>query len=452
MKAYGLEAVSIFSLLGGDEMKRVLSLLVMAVAFTAIVFAGGQAGGTSSGGGAGTVTLTFMGWEASPLETEAVKNGIAAFEKANPGIKVSYTPTSGDYIPKLLSSIAGNSPPDVFFCGSDSYRMLASRGVLLDITERFSAQFPLNDFIDSSRTIMSIDGKVYGISSCSVSPVIYYNKKIFDDAGEPYPSSDPNKVWTIDEFRAVAKRLTKNGIYGCYGLEANGGMIFAQVASGGGAPFSPDNNYSAYNAPEVKKVLQTIKAIRVEDGSMPAASTLENVGMNAAQMLQTGKVAMLMDGSWAMQQLSSLGFPVGIAPIPSYGKPITTGQAHLHSIAKASKHPEEAWKFLMFLSGMEYQGQLCKEGLWLPNRKSLWADGAGGIDGWYDNARLGPYYRQMRPYLRDVMVAPEAMAKTAICMDIIAEEQDKYFKDNADLDATLANIERRCNAELAAYR
>lgn len=40
----------------------------------------------------GKVELTFMGWEASPLETQAVEDGIAAFEKENPNITVSYTP------------------------------------------------------------------------------------------------------------------------------------------------------------------------------------------------------------------------------------------------------------------------------------------------------------------------------------------------------------------------
>ncbi|GHU72682.1 hypothetical protein FACS189450_10920 [Spirochaetia bacterium] len=425
--------------------KKMILAAILAAVVVSVTFAGG---GSDSSSSSGDVTLTFMGWEASPLETQAVQNGIAAFEKANPGIKVKYTPTSGDYAAKLLSAIASNSAPDVFFCGSDMYRQLVARNVLLDITPRFTASFPLDDFIDSSKTIMQVNGKVYGISSCSVSPIIYYNRDIFDKYNEPYPSSDPNKVWTIDEFRAVAKRLTRDGIFGAYGLESNGGMIFAQITSGGGAPFNADASKSTYNSPEVKKVLQTIKAIRVEDKSMPASSTLENVGMNAAQMLQTGRVAMLLDGSWALQQLSTLGFPVGIAPIPSYGKPITTGQAHLHAISKNSKHPEEAWKFLSFLSGMEYQGQLCKEGLWLPNRKSLWADGANGIDGWYDNARLGPYYRQMRPYLRDVTVAPEALLKSNILSDIIAEEQDRYFKDDADIDVILANIQKRSDAEL----
>jgi multiple sugar transport system substrate-binding protein len=432
-------------------MKRVFVGITMVLSLAAFAFAGGGNQGAASSGG--VVTLTFTGWEASPLETEAVKNGIAAFERANPGIKVSYTPTPQEgYTAKMLAALSSNSAPDVFFTQSGDYRTFASRGVLLDITERFNANYPLDDFIDSSRTIMSIDNRIYGISSCSVSPIIYYNKAIFDKYNEHYPSSDPAKAWTIDEFRAVAKRLTRDGIYGCYGLESNGIPINVQVISGGGSQFSPDYNTSTYNSSATKRVLETIKSIRVDDKSMPAASTLENAGMNASQMLQTGKVAMLMDGSWALQQLSTLGFPVGIAPLPSYGRAVTTGQAHLHAIAKSSKHPEEAWKFLQFLSGMEYQGQLCKEGLWLPNRKSLWADGPTGIDGWYDNARLGPYYRQMRDYLINVVVEPSAMQKAAICYDIISEEQDKFFKDNENVDTILTNIDRRNNAELKAIQ
>jgi multiple sugar transport system substrate-binding protein len=392
-----------------------------------------------------------MGWEASPLETEAVRNGIAAFEAANPGIKVTYTPTpSATYPARILSALASNAAPDVFFVQSLDYRGFVDRGLLLEITARFDTGYSLDDFIASSRTIMTVNGKVYGISSCSVSPVIYYNKDIFDKYGVPYPSSDPAQAWTIDEFRDIAKKLTRDGIYGCYGLETTQTHIInSQILSGGGSIFNADYSKSTINSPQTKKVLQAIKSIRVDDKAAPAASTLENAGMNAYQMLQTGKVAMLLDGTWALQQLSTLGFPVGIAPLPSYGKTLTTGQAHLHAISKTTKHPEEAWKFLTFLSGMEYQGQLCREGLWLPNRFSLWQDGPNGIDGWYDNARLGPYYRQMKNYLMNAVVEPTAMQKAGILGDIQSEEMEKYFKDNADLDQTLANIERRCNAELS---
>lgn len=124
------------------------------------------------------------------------------------------------------------------------------------------------------------------------------------------------------------------------------------------------------NSPENKEVFEIIKAIRTEDGSAPDASTLDAVGMSAKQMLQTGKVAMLVDGSWSLQELAASDMNIGMAPLPSYGKVLTTGQAHLHCIAETSKHKDEAWQFLQFLSGMDYQGALVKSGLLILQRCS----------------------------------------------------------------------------------
>ena len=115
-----------------------------------------------------TVELTFMGWEASPLETQAVQDGIAKFEEQYPNIKVNYTPglSGSEYNAKLLSSAAAGSLPDVMFVASESYRNMVAKGALLDITDKFNEDYPLDDFIDSSRTIMDVDGHVYGISEC----------------------------------------------------------------------------------------------------------------------------------------------------------------------------------------------------------------------------------------------------------------------------------------------
>ncbi|MDR2484370.1 MAG: hypothetical protein LBD55_03125, partial [Treponema sp.] len=57
----------------------------------ALVVLGGCAKKDGAAGSSGGITLTFFGWEASPLETQAIKNGIAKFEAENPGIKVVYT-------------------------------------------------------------------------------------------------------------------------------------------------------------------------------------------------------------------------------------------------------------------------------------------------------------------------------------------------------------------------
>lgn len=391
----------------------------------------------------GVVQLTFMGWEASPLETQAVKDGIAAFEKENPNIKVNYTPglAGSEYNAKLLSSAAAGSLPDVMFVSAESYRAIVSKGALWDITDQFDENYPLDDFIDSSRQIMEVDGHVYGISSCTVSPIVYYNKDVFDQKGIDYPSADPENCWTIDEFRDVAKKLTSDDIYGVYGLETVADTLNAQLLSNGGTRYNEDYTKSTMNSPENKEVFEIIKAIRTEDGSAPDASTLDAVGMSAKQMLQTGKVAMLVDGSWSLQELAASDMNIGMAPLPSYGKVLTTGQAHLHCIAETSKHKDEAWQFLQFLSGMDYQGALVKSGLWMPNRYSMYEDDA--VAQWYDEKVHGDSYKKMLTYFRDAAVDPTALQLTSQARDIIAEETDMYFKQDQDIDTTLQNMDTR---------
>lgn len=407
--------------------------------------AGSTDGSSDSGGESkdGVVELTFMGWEASPLETQAVKDGIAAFEKENPNIKVNYTPglAGSEYNAKLLSSAAAGSLPDVMFVAAESYRAIVSKGALWDITDQFDENYPLDDFIDSSRQIMEVDGHVYGISSCTVSPIVYYNKDVFDAEGLEYPSADPENCWTIDEFREIAKKLTSEDIYGVYGLETVADTLNAQLLSNGGTRYNEDYTKSTMNSPENKEVFETIKAIRTEDGSAPDASTLDAVGMSAKQMLQTGKVAMLVDGSWSLQELAASDMNIGMAPLPSYGKVLTTGQAHLHCISDTSKHKEEAWKFLQFLSGMDYQGALVKSGLWMPNRYSMYEDDA--VAQWYDEKVHGDSYKQMLTYFKDAVVDPTALQLTSQARDIIAEETDMYFKQDQDIDLTLENMDTR---------
>ena len=230
-----------------------------------------------------------MGWEASPLETESVKQGIVAFQEQYPYIKVDYTPglAGAEYSAKLLTMFAGNAAPDVFFCGDSDYRTFASKGVLFDITDKFDATFPVDDFIDSSKTIMNINGKYYGISSCTVSPILYYNKAIFDKAGIAYPSSDPDEAMTWEEYRALSLQLTiKNGDkteqYGTYGLES--WLMTPMLYSNNASLFDKDFTKTTVNSPEAAEVFDAIRDLRIVDGSAPDATTLENIGMSAAQI------------------------------------------------------------------------------------------------------------------------------------------------------------------------
>ncbi len=433
-----------------------VSMLLIAL-FAAACSGGGGGGNDGNNGGDAVVKpevkLQFMGWEASPLETEAVKKGLEAFMKLHPNIKVEYQPVPGgaQYVQKLLSQLAGNSAPDVFFLGATEYRTFQERGVLLDLTERFEGAMSLNDFIPSAANIMSIDGSIYGVSSCTVSPVLYYNKALFDAAGIPYPPSNPDKAWTWDEFREAAKALTiKEGDnvkqYGAFGFE-NFYVTSAQILSNGGQIFNDDVTEMRLNSPEAQEVFQAVYDLREADGAAPSAKTLESIGMKANQMLQTGRTAMVADGSWALQELASMDFEVGVAPLPSFDGAKTHGQAHVHAAAKNTKHPDEAWELIKFLSSEDYQIDLISEGLWMPNRQSLYTE--EGIDRWF-NAEVHPEgFRELVPFFAEADSYPIALGTKAIVNDIITEETDKLWYAGQSVADTTANIESRSNAELA---
>ncbi|WP_017434282.1 ABC transporter substrate-binding protein [Saccharococcus caldoxylosilyticus] len=423
-------------------------LLIVPVVLSACSADNKTTGGTDSK----IVTLKFMGWEASPLETEAVKKGLEKFMEKNPNIKVEYTPVpQTQYSSKLLTMLAGNAAPDVFFLGSEDYRTFQRKGVLLDLTPYFEKEYSIDDFIPSSASIMQIDGKIFGVSSCTVSPVLFYNKDLFDKAGVPYPPSDPKKAWTWEEFVEAAKKLTKkdgNKVtqFGVFGLE-NNYMTTAEYFSNGGSPYNADFTKSTFNTPEVKEVLQSVLDLRVKDGVAPEASVLEKIGMRPTQMLQTGKVAMLVDGSWALQELSSMNFPVGVAPLPKFKEAFTHGQAHVHAASAKTKHPEEAWKLISFLSSEEYQIQLVKEGLWMPNRKSLYTD--EGIKKWYNEDVHPEGFKEMVTYFRDAKPYPNAFLSNNKVSSIITEELDKFYYNGESLGKVVERIDKRSNEELA---
>lgn len=402
------------------------------------------------------VELSFMGWEASPLETESVLKGIKLFESNNPDIKVSYNPINGDYAQKLLTMIAGDAAPDTFFMGTNQYRNFQLKGVLMDLTDYFNQEYTVNEFIPSSAEIMQIDGRIYGVSSCTVSPAIYYNADLFDAAGVEYPPKNPAEAWTWDEFVEAAKALTQYNedgsinVFGVYGAE-NSDPRTALYFAAGGKYMTDDLTAAAVDNDIFRDVMTRILELRTVHNVAAQAAVLDNMGMSGAQMLQTGKVAMLLDGSWCMQELANMDFNVGVGCLPKMGDnevATTVGQAHVHSAWAKTEHPDEAWRFLSFLSSEEYQTDLVRAGLWMPNRTSMYE--AEGIEKWYDKSVYGEDYDQMAPYFQNAIVYQSALNPVTKANDAVSDELDLYFSsEGQDLEVTIENITNNVNDALA---
>ena len=333
-----------------------------------------------------SVEISMMGW-GSPLEQENVEKGLKTFESQTPGVTVDWIHVPDDYETKLKTAIGGNTAPDVFWATNMSDYV--ALGAVMDITDRVKADPVLGaaDYFlepqESERA--TVNGKWFGIGSCWVAPHLYYNADILAEAGVTPPSSDPAQVWTWDQFVEIGKQLTidNNGKHpGEDGFDLNNvkqwGVSWptdaiqrnAAIYSNGGYGYSTDYT-CGYGDPEAIEALQAIADLTLVHQIAPVPAAFEQMGMDAWTALATGNVAIICDGSWALQDIAKLEFNFGCGVLPKLKEPATVMLAHCHVMSASTTHPDQAWQLLQFLSSNDYQLGLCQAGLWLPSHTSL---------------------------------------------------------------------------------
>lgn len=347
------------------------------------------------------VTITFMGW-GGVEEDEGVKAAINVFQQENPKIKVTWMYTPDLYDEKMHSYIAAGTPPDTAFISEGLYATYVRDGLLMDITDQIAAD-PLigkPDYfiqpVESNRSV--INGKWYGIGSCWTNFHIYYNADIFTDAGIEPPSYDPDKAWEWDHFLDISRQLTvdANGKHpDDDGFDLNNvqqwgawwatdwyGPMINMCMVNDGHFYDQEAGKFTLDQPNDYEGIQNIADQMLVHHVMPQVATFSGLGMSASQMLENRKLAMAIDGSWALSWMWKIKATLGCAVVPKMKALATFVRAHSHSAFKSTKQPNAAWQWVRFLATPFYESQFCKVGLWLPNQTALMTE--EGLKTWMD--------------------------------------------------------------------
>ncbi len=186
------------------------------VAFSALV-AALCLSSCSPNGQPNTIVLRIAAWGGAGDDSEAARierEVYAEFERQNPGVEIQLEniPGSQDYVRKVLLSFIAGAEPDVIRLDASSAAVFINTGALKDLTPYVEGENGINldDYFENVVNIARRDRSLYAIPVDFTPLVVYYNKRLFDQAGVPYPSEN----WTWDEFLAKAKRLTKGEQYG----------------------------------------------------------------------------------------------------------------------------------------------------------------------------------------------------------------------------------------------
>jgi len=147
--------------------------------------------------------------------------------------------------------------------------------------------------------------------------------------------------------------------------------LHAAVQSNGSDWIDAESEKIVLDSPEAVQALQNIADLRIAHGVMPRTEALQALGMGGTQLLETKKVALQVDGSWALSWSWSIEGGIGTAVLPAMQRPGTDMQAHLVTVVKDAENPDEAWELIRFLSSSWYQERYCRSGLWLPSQNAL---------------------------------------------------------------------------------
>lgn len=347
--------------------------------------------------------LTFF-FAANPDEADARLRIVEAFQREHRDIEVRTVLSGGDPTQQISTFCAGGRCPDVLMAWELGYAGLASRGVLLDLNtllsrdRAFAAELH-SDSIGALYETFTFDGGQYAIPEQWAGTFLFYNKKLFADAGVKPPPSHWERPWTFDQFLDTAAALTKSS---SAGRVSQWGFVdtWAPSYSAGlfgmnnGTPWStPRMNPTHLNFDDGKFIegIQFYADLANVHRVAPAPSDTQS--MSTTDLFSLGKAAMALGGHWRYQtfiRADGLDFDVTVLPTgPKADEKAGAARSDIGTtglaIAAGSRRKEQAWEFVKFATGPAGQALIGESGLFVPVLKSAvgspgFADAHPGVD------------------------------------------------------------------------
>ena len=164
-----------------------------------------------SAGSAWAQEITVWDWKSSdPLSVPYYQKAKEVFEAAHPGVTINYVMQPHDqYYTLLGTALSSNAGPDVFLMNGGA-----------QAKARFGALLKLDEKVDDIRNDMvgweefADENGVYAVPLSIQGFVVYYNKKLYADAG--LDPANPPKTWA--ELTKTCEAVKTKGAVPCFAM------------------------------------------------------------------------------------------------------------------------------------------------------------------------------------------------------------------------------------------
>jgi multiple sugar transport system substrate-binding protein len=399
-------------------------------------------GGSEQSGGP-----TELYFHAPPDTTGTTSKLISQFnEKYKDKYKVIFqrgNSDTGQRLDKLRTQLqAGGEGIDIILGDVIWTAELAENGWISDLSDRF-LESEQQAFLPGSVEAIIYDGKPYGMPWYTDTGLLYYRKDLLEKSGY----DGPPKTW--DELKQMTRKVleesdVKSGFV-FQGARYEGGVCDGCefIWGHGGNVLDPeDPTRVVIDSPQAIAGLETERSM-ITDGIAPKAVTVYKEPESEGVFL-TGDALFLRNWPYVYALIGTSSYPklepeqVGVSELPSAdGKPGngTVGDQPLY-ISTSSKHPDDAWKFIEFVTASEQQKFRALEGAYLPTISDLYDDPEirdnVPVVALAKEALQHTRPRPVSPYYSDMSLAMQDQFHASLRGDTTPEEAARILKSELE--------------------
>jgi multiple sugar transport system substrate-binding protein len=306
----------------------------------------------------GPVVIDFWNGFTGP-DGKTMQKLVEQFQAVNPDVRVRMQIIPwGTYYDKLTLSLAYGGAPELFVVHAARLPEFASYGVLRPIDDLFAAARPplsAGDFAAVPWRASFFGGHQLALP-LDVHPMgLYYNTRLFREAGivDEAGKARPPRTW--DEFLAAARKLTRDTDED--GRPDQWGFVFTNQPTNwntfatqfGGGILTPDLKHCAMDSPGSLEASRRMHDLIYRYHVAPKPE-----GVDAWLAFRQGKAAMAMEGIYMLASLEEQqGLEYAGAPAPQFGpKRSVWGGSHMlcQPAAIGAAESQAAWRLTRYLS------------------------------------------------------------------------------------------------------
>lgn len=294
------------------------------------------------------------------------------FRKAYPDIEVEVI-NAGGYVAaldKLQVAYAGGASPNIAMTEQTRSAGLYYAGALLSIDEFIKGPngIDISDFSPTMLGAVTYEGKLYGLPYNTSTPLLYYNKDLFEKSG-----LQPNapKTWAeiLNFSRKIAKDTNGDGNTDVFGIDfyAWGWLFEAWTGQNGGRIINDEVTQFTF-ATEAN-----IEAMQFVQDLVHKERVARYAGSSGYNLFWAGTLAMTERSTASLaDNISKATFDMGVAPLACNKEcyaPIGGGNFFMMNTG-TKEEQEAAWLFLKWITSPENLAEMSAATGYMAARRS----------------------------------------------------------------------------------